>query len=281
MTGDRGAGVPFFKMSGSGNDFVVFDARVTGIEAWAPERMAALCDRRTGVGGDGVVFLGPATPEPSRSVRLIYFNSDGSRAHLCGNAVLCGTRLAATLGMAPAEGMTLETDSGPMEGRCVGAGHQAEFRVGTLELPHPVPLEWEPGEAAAAFGSVGVPHLVLLVDDARRVDLLRRGAALRYDERFGSGGTNVNFVSRTGPTGPWLIRTYERGIEGETEACGTGTVSAALALAALARGGLPQEFTTRRGKLLRVSGTLAGDVAEGVWLCGEGRLVFSGVLEGL
>lgn len=269
--------VPFYKMTGSGNDFVVLDGRVERPEGWTPARIAALCDRRNGVGADGLVLLTPEGP----GVRMIYFNADGSRASLCGNAALCATRLAARLGLAPAEGMRLLTDAGVVESRCA-AGDRAEIRFSDAALPAPAPsIPLEAGERAAWLGTVGVPHLVLLVDDVRAVDPVGRGRALRFDPRTGPQGANVNFVSPPlEPGGPWPIRTYERGVEGETLACGTGAVAAALALAAACHATLPLELRSWGGETLTVRGRIGGGVASDLWLGGQGRLVFSGVWSG-
>ena len=114
----------FYKMSGSGNDFVLLDGRVAHLADWTPARIVAACDRRTGIGADGLVLLEPAGPA---AVRMHFFNSDGGRAAMCGNAALCSTRLAARLGMASPEGMTLATDAGPVPTRCVGDGEAAEI----------------------------------------------------------------------------------------------------------------------------------------------------------
>ncbi len=265
----------FYKMSGSGNDFVVLDGRETAPEEWPAERVAAVCHRRTGVGGDGLVIL---TPEED-DLRMIYLNRDGGRVALCGNAALCCTRLAAHLGLAPADGgsMRLRTDAGVLDTRCVGEDHQAELQLPPFEAGLRPPLVLGKGERDCWFGIVGVPHLIVLVDETAEVDVEGRGAELRRHPHFSPEGTNVNFVSPVGTTGRWKIRTFERGIEGETLACGTGTVAAAFSLARAGLGAIPMEFETCTGNRLVVSGILVGD-APVAWLRGEGRLVFQGTL---
>lgn len=272
-------GTPFFKMTGSGNDFVFVDGRITTLADWPGERIAATCHRRTGVGADGLVLLEPEAPGV---VRMHYFNADGGRAALCGNASLCSTRLAARLGLADPTGMTLRTDAGDLQTRCVGPGHMAELRFPAFPVPPRVDLEWAAGETGRAWlGDIGVPHLIVLVEELATVDVAARGRALRYSPQFAPGGTNVNFVGVThGPGGPeWRIRTYERGIEGETMACGTGTICAAFALAAEGLADLPVRMTTASGSELAVAGQVRIGQADDVWLCGEGRLVFAGELE--
>lgn len=271
-------GTPFFKMTGSGNDFVFVDGRAAALAEWPRERIASVCHRRTGVGADGLVLLDPEGPDV---VRMHYFNADGGRAALCGNASLCSTRLAVRLGMASPAGMTLRTDAGDLQTRCVGPGHMAELRFPAFPVPPGVILDHAGGESGQAWlGDIGVPHLIVLVEDLEAVDVASRGRELRYSPQFGPHGTNVNFVGVTqGPEGPvWGIRTYERGIEGETMACGTGTLCAAFALAARGLAELPLRMTTASGSMLAVAGQVRNDRSEDVWLCGEGRLVFTGEL---
>lgn len=271
-------GTPIYKMTGSGNDFVMVDARHSAPEDWAEGDIRAVCARRTGVGADGLVFVGPgAGPD---SVRMIYFNADGSRAAMCGNAALCSTRLAVRLGLGRPSGLMLETDAGVYEARCPDQGERAELHLAPLEAPKPVPgIALLEGEERAGLGTVGVPHVVLLVQDVALVDLERRGRSLRSDPSVGPAGANVNFVSRANRLGAWQMRTYERGVEGETLACGTGAVAAACALAEWGLATLPLVVWTRSGCPLEIrarKGTTG--LYEDVWLEGEGRLVLRGVI---
>jgi diaminopimelate epimerase len=268
----------FFKMTGSGNDFVMVDGRLCPAPRWTPARIAAACDRRAGIGADGLVAL---TPEAD-GVRMAYWNADGSRAALCGNAALCSTRLAARLGMAPADCVRLLTDAGTVESRCIGNDELAEIQLPDCPVPGPVPaIALESGERAAWLGTVGVPHLVVLVADVTTVDLEGRGRKLRHHAAGGPEGANANFVAAPRAAGdPWLIRTFERGVEGETLACGTGTVAAALALAADCGVALPLDFRSRGGEPLTVRARLAARAATDVWLGGQGRVVFRGEWEG-
>lgn len=273
------SGLRFYKMTGSGNDFVFLDGRTAPPAAWSAESIRSLCDRRTGIGGDGLVVL---TPEGDGCARMVYFNADGSRAGMCGNAALCSTRLAARLGIAPAEGMELHTDTGVLKTRCVGPGWAAELLLPDFSLPEEQSLPLEAGERWMVLCSVGVPHLVILVEDVAAVEVARRGRALRHDPAFAPQGANVNFISRAsdpGGTAGWRLRTYERGVEAETLACGTGTVGAAAALAARGLTELPIRIASWGGNVFSVAGRIDGTLAREPWLCGEGRLVFEGAVE--
>ena len=214
---------------------------------------------------------------------MTYWNSDGSRAAMCGNAALCSTRLAVYLELAEPGELCLLTDAGVVQARSNGAGARAEIRLPDAELPAAVQgLEPAAGECWVALGTVGVPHLVVRVDNIEQVDVPNRGRALRFDPRVGAAGANVNFVAPAPDGGePWAIRTYERGVEGETLACGTGTVAAAIALAARQEAPLPLRFRSRGGPELLVRAALADGRAHDIWLGGQGRLLFRGVWEGI
>lgn len=274
----------FHKVTGSGNDFVMFDGRTTRDADWPAERIARICNRRDGIGGDGLVIV---TPLGENQVRMSYYNADGSRAAMCGNAALCSTRFAAMMEMADGAAMTLVTDAGSFAARCVGGegGALAELHLPDVPVPVSAAITLGSGEQAAWLSTVGVPHLVTLVEDVASVDIEGRGRALRFDATCGPEGANTNFLSRipgvdgardvAEPT--WAIRTYERGVEGETLACGTGTVAAALALATSGVDQLPLRFRSGSGRVLTVSARLEGEMARDIWLCGEGRIVARGV----
>jgi diaminopimelate epimerase len=271
-------GTIIYKMTGSGNDFVLLDGRSTTAEQWPPELIARICDRRTGVGADGLVIL---TPDGADAVRMAFWNSDGSRAAMCGNAALCSVRLAVYLELAPAGELSLLTDAGAVRARCESTGDEAEVGLPEFELPTAVAwIDPDPGECWISFAMVGVPHLVVRVDDVEAIDLPARGRLLRNHHRLGAAGANVNFVSPPpAPGRPWLIRTYERGVEGETLACGTGTVAAGVALAARGEAALPVHFQSRGGPELIVQARPDGGRACDVWLGGQGRLLFRGIWE--
>jgi diaminopimelate epimerase len=265
-------------MTGSGNDFVMVDGRHTTPADWSPEDIQAVCARGTGVGADGLVFVGPGS-EPG-AIRMIYFNADGSRASMCGNAALCSTRLAVRLGYAHPDHMSLETDAGTYESRSGAADESAELHLAPVSAPTVPPgLAKAPGEQRLALCTVGVPHLVVLVDDVERVEITTRGKALRSDPSLGPAGANANFISPGAGPADWRMRTYERGVEDETLACGTGAVAAACALAEWGLAAPPVTFHTRSGRrLLVLARKNAGGEYDDVWLRGEARLVLRGVI---
>jgi len=272
-------GTLFYKMTGSGNDFVMLDGRATTPDRWPPARVRAICDRRNGVGADGLVILTPSTPG---AVRMSYWNSDGSHGAMCGNAALCSGRLSVDLEMVPPGEFCLLTDAGLVRVISAAQADEAEINLPDCDLPEDLAdLAPVAGERWFSLGTVGVPHLVVRVDDIETVDVSGRGRILRSDVRMGSAGANVNFVSPPRELGgSWLIRTFERGVEGETLACGTGTVAAALALACRGEAELPLSFLSRGGPELAVRAQLEGARATGLWLGGQGRLLFCGVWEG-
>ena len=267
-------GIPFYKMTGSGNDFVILDGRSTGPEQWPEARVRAICDRRNGVGADGLVIL---TPSTSDSVRMIYWNSDGSLGAMCGNAALCCGRLATQLQLVHPDEFCLLTDAGAVR---VRSQRRAEINLPDFDPPKPfVRAALAEGERWMSWVTVGVPHLVVRVDDVETVEPATRGRALRFDPALGSAGANVNFVAPERSGGRWLIRTYERGVEGETLACGTGTVAAAVSLAGRGEARLPVRFRSRGGLELSVRAVVAEGRISDAWLGGEGRLLFRGVWE--
>jgi diaminopimelate epimerase len=268
-----GTGRRFWKMSGSGNDFVVFDVRKEAAGALErPEAMQELCARGTGIGADGVVFVGNAG-RSGASLSMRYYNGDGSRVDFCGNATLCITRLASQLGIASAGGVAIETDSGVVPTRMAAGGPEIDLPAVTV-VAASVDIELEAGEQRIGFALVGVPHLVVRCDDIETVDVGTRGRALRRSD-FLAAGANVNFVSER--ENVWSIRTFERGVEGETLACGSGAIASAILLATWQRSGDETSLTTRSGRILRARLRRENDS----WmptLAGEGRLVFTGEL---
>jgi diaminopimelate epimerase len=264
-------GREFYKMSGSGNDFVFVDTRAElARELEDPAVISAICARGTGVGADGIVFLGD-TNDSTLGIR--YLNSDGSLAALCGNATLCAARLAVEFGMAPRDReFTIATDSGVITARVREGLPEIDLQPVT-ELHGCFEAPLTDGEQRIGFALVGVPHLVVLCADVDGAPVIERGRQLRFDGRL-SQGANVNFVSRSG--GRWKVRTYERGVENETLACGTGAVATALLLSAWGAASADRvSLETRSERTLGVRQRAeAGAIFPS--LSGEARIVFTG-----
>jgi diaminopimelate epimerase len=254
--------IRFWKMSGAGNDFVLLAGLPRG--AAGPALARRLCDRRFGVGADGLL----AVARRGAAVRLDYWNSDGSAA-FCGNGTRCGALWAAARGLVSGREFSLDTIRGPLRVRLTGRG-RAE--VGMPE-PRGLRLGLKPAAAGrvwtAHFVDTGVPHAVVFVPDVEKIDAREAGRALRFHKAFGRPGANVDFVAARG--GALLLRTYERGVEDETLACGTGIVAAAAVARALGKAGDRVKVRVRGGDILHV--TFDGP---SVRLEGPGVVVFTG-----
>ena len=266
------ARVPFTKMSGAGNDFLVLDGG-----AWETVRgdgaawVRAVCRRGVSVGADGVLVVSPDGPGRAR---VVFFNPDGGEA-FCGNGCRCAARYAATRGVAPAGAMTLATHAGEVPAVVDGA-------VVRLTLPPPEDLgEIVLEEGAATFRGrrilAGVPHVVIPVAGLDTYPLERVGPSLRRHPKLGPSGANVNLVE-SDAAGRFHVRTWERGVESETLSCGTGAVAAAFA-ARLCGSAESVSVVARSGFVLTV--TLPGDKARPVFagLAGDARFVFEGRLD--
>ncbi len=262
----------FFKMSAGGNDFIVFDDRDGRLQhAGLPALVRHLCTRSLSVGADGVIIVEPSA---RAHVRARFYNPDGGET-FCGNGARCAARLAYLQGLAPAR-MTVETTL---------MTHQAEVRGAEVMfgMRDPAGLEEEvamvvEGETLhGTFVDTGVPHFVVFREFPATQSIERLGRAIRTHARFAPAGTNVNFVHLR-PDGALAIRTFERGVEAETLACGTGAVAAALAAAVTGAAAPPVRLVTRSGEILKV--VFAGDPrrARGVRLDGAARLVYVGQL---
>ena len=263
----------FVKMSGAGNDFVMFlGAPSGGAEEAATIRR--LCDRRTGIGADGVLFVRRAGAE----IAADYFNADGAAARFCANGTRCAARLAAR-SLGAGETFVVRTGWGP-----VGARVAPDGRV-TISFPEAV----RPGRtlstlslggaiaAEAVEVTVGVPHLVVAVESEEALaslDLPRLGPPLRHHPEMPEGA-NVNFVAQMG-RGSIALRTWERGVENETLACGSGTVASAVVACRAAGEAPPVSARTRSGETLVVDFKRSGDVFSEISLAGDARILFEG-----
>lgn len=265
--------IPFWKMQGSGNDFILIDHRPPIIpEPRRRQFVRTVCTRKLGVGADGLIFI-----EPSARVdfRWRFFNADGSEAEMCGNGGRCAARFAA-LNRISGEKLAFETLAGVIHAEV--KGRRVKLELGSardlrLNLNIPVAGESWTGQ----FINTGVPHVVLLVPDLEAAPVVEIGRAIRYHPMFQPAGTNVNFLTRGGPQ-ELQLRTYERGVEDETLACGTGAVAAALIAACLEGVDSPVLVRPRSGEMLRVFFDNQGGIFSAVCLEGEALVVFQGEL---
>ncbi len=265
--------IPFCKMNGAGNDFIIIDHRTPLIPN---ERMAEfarlVCRRNFSVGADGLFLI---EPSDRADFKWRFFNADGSEAAMCGNGARCVARFAAMQGIA-ATPMRFETLAGIVEATVV----DTEVMI-TMTQPHSFrfdqPVEVA-GQSLVVHGvDTGVPHIVLFVDQLDAVDVVGLGRLLRHHPQFGPAGTNVNFVGRCGQG--WGVRTYERGVEDETMACGTGVVAGALIAAAQGHAASPVAMVTAGGVGLSVQfATGKQGAIEQVLLKGPAHLVYRGQL---
>lgn len=267
---------PFVKMTGGGNDFVLFDNRNDIL----PKDYAALskkiCERKFSIGADGLLIL---EKSEDTDFRMIYYNADGSRAAMCGNGARCIARFANMLKIAPAK-MNFVTDAGTLSAEVKGEIVKLKMsEPSELKLDFEVRIE-DGKEFHLSFINTGVPHAVLMVTDLEKTEVQELGKAIRYHKEFAPEGTNANFVFHRDEH-TLFIRTYERGVEGETLACGTGAVAAALICAAKNLVQSPVTCQPRSGEILRVyfeqnaeSGTF-----QNVFLEGPATLCFKGEIE--
>jgi diaminopimelate epimerase len=263
-------GRTFYKLSGSGNDFVFVDTREEPPgPLTSPDVISAICHRGTGIGADGIVFIDSSD---RAAVRLVYLNADGSRADLCGNATLCTARLSKELGIVGSGEFGIETDVGVLQARFRDGQPEIDLEpVSDVRSDAGIPLN--KGEQRMGYARAGVPHLVIVVDDLQSVDVIGRGRPLRRHSSL-KDGANVNFV-QAGPTGSFSYRTYERGVETETLACGTGAVATAALLESWGLARDVVRLRTRSGRELRVTLRPSGGKMRPS-LSGEARIVYSG-----
>lgn len=263
----------FTKMNGAGNDFVLLDNRA-GDLALTNEQIARLCDRHRGVGADGVLLL--ERPTNGADFRMRYYNADGGEAEMCGNGARCFARFAnRTAG--PLEKLSFETPAGVIGAQLVG-------ELVTLRMSEPqdlrlgleVPVGGE--KIHAGYVDSGVPHVVVPVAKIEEVDVKSLGSALRHHPMFAPRGANANFSEQRGPRSI-AIRTYERGVEDETLACGTGVVASALLFAANEKLEGPIEVLVRGGETMQVGFKRTDRGFSEVTLTGPADFVFDGTIE--
>jgi diaminopimelate epimerase len=265
--------IPFFKMSGSGNDFIVVDNRTPLVPE---ERLAAfvrgVCRRKLSAGADGLILVEAAQ---GADFRWRFFNSDASPAEMCGNGARCVARFAYLNGIA-GERMTFLTAAGPVAAEVTGQRVKVKMPdpVG-LRLSYPIALAR--GSMTVSSVNTGVPHVVIPCADVDAVDVVALGREIRHHDQYAPAGTNVNVVCPR-PGGVLAVRTYERGVEDETLACGTGAIAAALVTAALEGRSAPIAVVTRGGGTLTIFFDRHDHRYRDIFMEGDARLIYRGEL---
>lgn len=254
----------FYKYQGTGNDFVIIDNRSNEIELTG-EQIKFLCDRRFGVGADGLMLL---ELEPGADFKMVYFNSDGNESTLCGNGGRCINAFANKMGLINDRSKFIAIDG----------LHEAVIHDGFVSLKMNDVKSIEKGENFF-FLNTGSPHYVKFVDDLKKFNVKEEGKKIRYSEAYAKEGTNVNFIEKTEDS--LFVRTYERGVENETLSCGTGVTASALvaAINGLASGKNYCKVTTPGGELRVKFDKVLENNFYNIWLEGPAQFVFEGDIE--
>jgi len=260
----------FAKIQGTGNDFIVINNLSGSFEKFSeslPQEQVVrtLCSRRTGVGADGLILI---EDSEVANFKWRFFNSDGSTAEMCGNGMRCVARFAYEEGIAP-ERMTVETEAGIVEAEVRGRDVKVK-----LTPPSDLKLNLSVEGLTLHFINTGVPHAVVFVNRLKEVDVENVGRKIRFSELFSPKGTNVNFAEVQ--LNKVLLRTYERGVEGETLACGTGAVASALVAAKVFGLKSPVEVEVSTGERLKV---YFDENLKDVYLEGPTTWVYNGELK--
>ena len=265
--------IPFSKMSGTGNDFIIIDNRDRLVEDdGLTEFIRNICRRKMSVGADGLILI---ESSDKADFRWRFFNSDGSPAEMCGNGARCAARFAYLNGIA-GENLSFETEAGIINGQVKGGAAK-------VKIPDPVDLcldytvDLEYGPLTVSSVNTGVPHVVVMKDSVEEVDVFGLGREIRYHEAFAPAGTNVNFICQQKP-GQLAIRTYERGVEDETLACGTGSIASALIASCKTDWTSPISLVTRSGESVTIHFRESNHVFTDVYLEGDARIIYTAEL---
>ena len=266
--------IEFYKVTGAGNDFVVIDNRKKRIsDKNLTEFVTKVCERRLSVGADGVLLI-----EESKKTDFVMriINPDGSEAEMCGNGARCIAKVAYETGIASST-MSFKTKAGIIEAQIVSDGVRLKMSD-PFDLVLNYELEVDNKLLTVSSLNTGVPHVVMLLPDLEKIDVVSIGRALRYHERYEPAGTNVNFV-KYHKDGYIDVRTYERGVEDETLACGTGMTASAIIAGIQKKIKPPVEVYPRSGDQLFVDFRIAGKSAiTDVYLTGPADIVYKGEL---
>lgn len=260
--------IDFTKMSGAGNDFIVIDNR-KALFNLTHEQVRAMCTRRTGIGADGLILV---EASGTADFRMNYHNADGFPGSMCGNGGRCAVYFAWLIGIRPA-GLRYAFDAGPDRYEAEVTGEEA-VRL-HMRPPSDFRERFQVGAWSCHYVNTGSPHAIVYANDIDRIDVFTEGGAIRHRKELFPEGTNVNFLEVTAPDA-LSIRTFERGVEDETLACGTGTVAAALMSYRLGKVTTsPVRVTVRSGETLMVG---FNDAMDDIYLEGPARVVYRGTI---
>jgi diaminopimelate epimerase len=264
--------ISFYKLQGSGNDFILIDNRRDILKGMNLKGLAVrVCDRHYSVGADGLIVI---IPSKKADFKWRFFNADGSEAEMCGNGSRCAARFAHLKKIAKKD-MTFETLAGNIHAQVKKETVKVQL-TGAVGLRMNITVPLESGLRMGHFINTGVPHLVYLSKDLEHEDVDRIGRTTRYHGLFKPAGTNVNFIQIENRH-KLHIRTYERGVEGETLACGTGSVAGALVAGALGAVFSPVEVHTFSGEKLTVSFERSAEEFTGIHLEGKAEVICEGM----
>lgn len=255
----------FYKYQGTGNDFVMIDNRSETFPKENTQLIERLCDRRFGIGADGLILL---ENDSETDFRMVYYNSDGNQSSMCGNGGRCLVAFAKKLNVIENNTTFIATD---------GLHHASVANDGIVSLQM-IDVATIKKESDYTFMNTGSPHHVQLVEDLEHYNVKENGAALRYGPLYGKEGSNINFVKKINDD-TFSLRTYERGVEDETLACGTGATAVAIAMNATGKTNSTSIKLNVEGGKLAVSFDKIGDQFTNVFLIGPAEFVFKGVIE--
>ncbi|MBD0823133.1 diaminopimelate epimerase [Aestuariibaculum marinum] len=253
----------FYKYQGTGNDFVMIDNRQQTFDKNDTKRVAFLCDRRFGIGADGLILL---ENHPDLDFRMVYYNADGNESTMCGNGGRCLVAFAKDLGVIK-EHAVFEAIDGL---------HHAEINNGIVKLQM-LDVDSVQEFENHVFLNTGSPHHVQFEEKIEDFDIKTKGAQIRYGAPYNQEGTNVNFVSKVNDD-TFRVRTYERGVEDETLSCGTGVTAVAIAMNRLKETDKTLINLNVEGGKLQVSFDIDNGVYKNVWLIGPATYVFKGTI---
>jgi diaminopimelate epimerase len=263
----------FWKMHGAQNDFVLFDDRRGRFPSADRAFIEHIATRHSGIGSEGVILI---QKSDVADFRMRFFNPDGGEVEMCGNGARCVARLAFDRGVAEKK-MTIETKAGQLKAQVMQKGVRL-WMTDPFGWKMDGSLELSGRSLIYSFVNTGVPHVVIRTGELCEVDVCGTGSAVRQHRDFAPAGANVNFMEVL-PNGELTVRTYERGVEAETLACGTGVTACGLIAAKHGWVKLPVNIQVASGDTLVVAGQLTADGASNVTLTGPTEYIFEGTIE--